>query len=295
MTRMHTGVYDTVWRSAMRIDHLFGSVYDASAYQKVTGSVSPIFLWDEFDGFRPRLRFNVDLPLPQLNERFNAFIGRVNRDEYVDRTVPTRRLRCGGSSARRAMSRRFSEFPIAPRPSRAHASTRETGVRLVLPMDPCIKGQLHLPARCGGRHPGQLPSDRFWQASEQFGTTTRFDLEGLVAGPWLVRWANSATITQESRGVRGFTSLTGLRGFPNRRSFAIAIGLNGESGAEVPLQDYGIRPRTAKASRATGWCSSCEPASTGRGNGGISHGPPAGGSVSALRCPSAPTSSSRGR
>ena len=25
-------------------------------------------LWDEFNGFKPRLRFQVDVPLPQLNE-----------------------------------------------------------------------------------------------------------------------------------------------------------------------------------------------------------------------------------
>ena len=237
---MHTGVYDAVWRSAMRIDHLFGSVYDASAYQKVTGSVSPIFLWDEFDGFRPRLRFNVDLPLPQLNERFNAFIGRVNRDEYVtERANETATLRRQFGSARDEQTI-FGISYRAP-PKQGSRFDAGTGVRLAFPMDPYVKGSYIFQR---GAVEDTLVSFRqtvFWQASEQFGTTTRFDLERLIAGPWLVRWANSATITQESQGVRGFSSITGLRGFPNRRSFAIAIGLNGESGAEVPLQDYGIK------------------------------------------------------
>ncbi len=51
-----------------------------AAYQGASGSITPAVLWDEFDGFQPKLRFRVDVPLPQLNERFNAFIGRVDRD-----------------------------------------------------------------------------------------------------------------------------------------------------------------------------------------------------------------------
>ena len=30
-----------VWRSAMRIDRMFGSKYDERAYQQITGSVAP--------------------------------------------------------------------------------------------------------------------------------------------------------------------------------------------------------------------------------------------------------------
>ena len=55
---------------------------------ETSGSIAPALLYDQFDGFQPKLRFQVDVPLPQLNERFHAFIGRVNRDEYVTERSP---------------------------------------------------------------------------------------------------------------------------------------------------------------------------------------------------------------
>jgi hypothetical protein len=86
--RAHDGVFNAVWRSAMRMDQWFGSTASEAAYLRTSGSIAPAVLYDEFDGFQPRLRFQVDVPLPQLNERFHAFIGRVNREEYVTERSP---------------------------------------------------------------------------------------------------------------------------------------------------------------------------------------------------------------
>src|SRR5688572_22002142 len=70
LDRVQRGVHDSVWRSAMLIDHLFGAQYEGDVYRKgVTGSVAPSLLWDEFNGFKPRFRFNLTVPLPQLNDR----------------------------------------------------------------------------------------------------------------------------------------------------------------------------------------------------------------------------------
>src|SRR5262245_9099798 len=78
----HDQVFNAVWRSAMYVDHLFGSQYPQDVYSgRVSGSITPALLWDEHDGFQPRFRFRANFPLPQLNDRFNLFIGRVDRNE----------------------------------------------------------------------------------------------------------------------------------------------------------------------------------------------------------------------
>ena len=64
--RAHQGVFNAVWRSAMRMDGWFGGGDDEAAYMKATGSIAPALLYDEFDGFQPRMRFQVDLPLPRI-------------------------------------------------------------------------------------------------------------------------------------------------------------------------------------------------------------------------------------
>ena len=39
--------------------------------------------WDERDQWDPSLRFRARVTLPQLSERFDAFVGRVDPEEYV--------------------------------------------------------------------------------------------------------------------------------------------------------------------------------------------------------------------
>jgi len=76
--RAHNGVFDAVWRSAMRVDQWFGSTADENTYMKTSGSLAPALLYDQFDGFQAKLRFQVNVPLPHLNERLHAFIGRAD-------------------------------------------------------------------------------------------------------------------------------------------------------------------------------------------------------------------------
>jgi hypothetical protein len=240
LDRMHEGAYDLVWRSAMRIDRMFGSVYDEHAYQRVTGSVAPALLWDEFDGFDPRFRFNVNLPLPRLNERFNAFVGRVDPDEYV-----TERSQQSGAFHRQYGPRSEDETLLGlayyePR-KEGFRFDAGAGIRLKFPLDPYVKGGLVYERGSldslllGFRETG------FWQNSEGFGTTTRFDLQRFFPDAWLVRWTTSGTISQESEGVKGYSSLMALHGLSENRAIAMAVGFNGEMDADVPLQDYGVK------------------------------------------------------
>src|SRR4030095_5975907 len=81
---LHEGLSSMVGRSAMHIDELFGPRADDWVYKDhVRGSMTPALFWSEHDGFAEKFRSRVTLPLPHLDERFDAFIGTFNRDEYV--------------------------------------------------------------------------------------------------------------------------------------------------------------------------------------------------------------------
>jgi len=75
--RLHQGVFNAVWRSAMRVDQWFGSTADENAYMQTSGSIAPSLLYDEFDGFQPRLRFQVDVPLPRLTRAWRPVLWTV--------------------------------------------------------------------------------------------------------------------------------------------------------------------------------------------------------------------------
>jgi hypothetical protein len=240
LDKTQQGVQNIVSRSAQRLDRLFGPGDDPATYDAATGSLSPAVLWDEFDGWQPKLRFRVDLPLPQLNERFNAFIGRVNRDEFV-----SERAQQSGAFERQ-YGPASDEQTLAGITYRTPAKqgsrfTAGAGVRLRFPLDPFVKGSYVY--ELGKTETGLLSLRQtvFWQTSEHAGFTTRADLERIFADKWLVRWTNSATISQKSEGVFGYSSVRALRGVGDRRAIALEFGFDGETNAEVPMHEYGIK------------------------------------------------------
>ena len=82
--RAHGKLHRFLWRSSMEVDSWFGANQPEQVYADQTyGSITPIVLWDEFNGLSQRLRFRVKMPLPHLDERYNAFIGTFGRDEFV--------------------------------------------------------------------------------------------------------------------------------------------------------------------------------------------------------------------
>jgi hypothetical protein len=237
--RTHDGVFRAVWRSAMRMDQWFGSQESEAAYLQTSGSIAPALLWDEFDGFNPRVRFQVDVPLPQLNERFHAFVGRVNREEYVTERSPG-----SGAFARQYGPLEDDEtlFGIRYRdPEQGGHWDADAGLRLDSPLDPFVKGSYRF---MKGSSESTLFSFRetlFWQNSEKFGITSRVDVEKIIREAWLFRWTLSGTISERSEGLKGYTSLTMLRGLPNRRALAAELFTKGEFDSAVPLGDYGVK------------------------------------------------------
>jgi hypothetical protein len=240
LDRTQQGVQDLATHSAQHLDRLFGPEEDEAPYRAATGSIAPAVLWDEFNGWQPKVRFHVDLPLPQMNERFNAFIGRVNRDEYVSESAPQ------SGAFERQYGPPSDEQTLAG--VSYHTPTKQggrfdagTGVRLRFPLDPYLKGSYLY--ELGKSQTGLLSLRQtvFWQNSEHAGFTTRADLERVFADKWLVRWTTSASISERSDGVFGYSSIRALRGFPNRRAVAVEIGFDGETNSPVPLHEYGIK------------------------------------------------------
>jgi hypothetical protein len=239
LDRVHNATFNAVWRSAMHVDQWFGSTASEVDYMHTSGSIAPALLYDEFDGFQPRLRFQVDVPLPQLNESLHAFIGRVNRDEYVTERKPD-----SGAFARQYGPVEDDEtiFGIRYRqPEQGGRFQADAGVRLRTPLDPFVKGSWVFQH---GQSESTLFSFRetaFWMNSEKFGATSRFDIERAFADAWMLRWTLSGTISQRTEGVRGYTSLTALRGLPGRRAIGAELFTKGELDADVPLGDYGLK------------------------------------------------------
>lgn len=242
--RAHQGVFNAVWRSAMRVDGWFhpNEKEDAAeaSYMEARGSIAPALLYDEFDGFQPRFRFQLDVPLPAINERLHAFIGRVNRDEYVTEREP------GSGAFARQYGRPVEDdetlLGIRYRePRQGGRFEADAGIRIRSPIDPFVKGSYRFERGTTETTLLSLRETVFWQNSEKFGLTSRLDIERVVRDFWLFRWTASGTISQRTHGVRGYGAFNAIRGLPNRRAICGEIFTEGEFDADVPMENYGVK------------------------------------------------------
>jgi hypothetical protein len=240
LDRTREVLYDTMWHCAAHVDRWFGSVEDDAVYRQIYGSIAPALLYTQYDGLRTQMRFNMNIPLPQINDRLHAFVGRVDPNEFItERDEPSGALpRTYGPLTEDQTLFGIGYHQPATQGSRFDAGV---GIRLALPMDPYIKGS-YIYER--GHSEAGLFSVRetlFWQHSDGAGETTRMDLERILDMHWLVRYTLSGTRSQQSEGLRGYSSILVLRGFPSRRAFAFEVGFDGQTEAPVPLHDYGVK------------------------------------------------------
>jgi hypothetical protein len=240
LDRTRDVLYDTMWHSAEHVDRWFGSAADESVYQRTYGSIAPALLYTQYDGLRTQVRFNMNFPLPQVNDRIHAFVGRFDPNEFItERDEPSGAIpRTYGPPTEDQTLLGIGYRQPDKQGSRFDAGA---GVRLGFPMDPYIKGSYIFER---GRSDTGLFSVRetlFWQNSDGAGATTRFDLERVFDRQLLVRYTLSGTRSQKSEGLRGYSSILLLHGMPNRRAVAFEVGADGQTLAEVPLHDYGFK------------------------------------------------------
>jgi len=246
LDRTRDTLYDTMWHSAEHVDRWFGSAEEDAVYRQAYGSIAPALLYTQYDGLRAQVRFNMNFPLPQINDRIHAFVGRFDPNEFItERNEPSGAIpRTYGPPTEdqtllgigyRQPDKQGSHFDAG------------AGIRLSLPMDPYVKGSYIFER---GKSMTGLFSVRetlFWQNSEGVGETTRFDLERVFERQLLVRYTLSGTRSQKSAGLKGYSSILLLHGLPDRRALAFEVGLDGATQAQVPLHDYGFKAAYRKS------------------------------------------------
>lgn len=224
------------------IDSWAGPPLSDDVYQRASGSLSVATLWDGFEGFDARVRFNVDMPLPRMDERLHLFIGRYDPDEWI--------------------TERRDTLGVIPSPNRDGGHMDETMAGLVYRRqrsdgssfsgsvggsfrsgnpDPYVKGSYQFRRTLFSDTLFTVRETVFYRVSEGFGSTTRLEFERVFSPLWHLRWTTSGTISEESEGVRGFSTLTATRSLEGRRALVFRAGIHGETSAEVPLRDVGLK------------------------------------------------------
>ncbi len=237
------GVYSGVCGAAAWFDGLFGNPrYDQDS-NETYGRLGLYETLDRRDNLDTRLKLRARLALPIMQNRARLTLGRGDEQELVEE-------RPGNTEN--------------PQPAALQAGTDDAwllglgyskqddlengfdfgvGVRLRFPVDPYVKATYRHNFIFDPRNMARFRETPFWRDSRGFGATTQLAFDHLVSSTLLLRWNNSGTVAEDTSGVDWGTSAAVYQSFGGRRAISYTALLRGETGADVPIQNYGVEVR----------------------------------------------------
>ena len=233
-------IFETVCETAARFDGFFGNRRFDEEARRTSGRAGLRVLWDERDGVELDGTLKVKVDFPNLDHRVNAFLGREDRDNFVTGSdndldfLPTFFEREGDEEWL---------LGLGWRPVRGAESSLDVdgGVEFGSPVDPFVRARYRYSRVVGGENMLRARQTVYWTNEKELGSSTRVDLERPFGTRTLARWTGNVTFDELTEGADWNSGVTLYHGFTPHRALAWYVGANGETGREVPLEDYGTR------------------------------------------------------
>jgi hypothetical protein len=244
LDQMRAGLQRGVCSTARFVDRLFGKDNEYFEYEdESNGRASVTLGWNEQDSLEIDTRFRASVNLPQINERFNATIGRASPDEYIADEAGVFNPAASSFSddepaewfaglGYRAARTRDSRFDLG------------AGLELETPLNPYANARYR--KYVYGR-PGTLLTLRttaFVENDEGFGLTQAFDVDQVLSPEHLLRFGNSFRISEETRGMRWRSRVALYQAIDYRRAMRYEARIRGETdGTQPDLYSVGVTHR----------------------------------------------------
>ena len=234
------GLERGVCSTARFVDRLFGREHEYSEYEdKSNGRAGATLGWNEQDEFEVDTRFRVSVNLPQINERFNATIGRASRDEYLADELTTVGPVVGAFSdddpaewfagvGYRVLRDRDSRFDLG------------AGVKLESPLNPYANARYRHYIYGPSGTLLTLRTTAFVENDEGFGVTQAFDIDRVLSRDYLLRFGNTVRLSEATDGVRWRTRVALYQAIDYKRAMRYEVAMRGETDGTQP-DLYGLR------------------------------------------------------
>lgn len=234
------GVESSVNATARWFDSFFGDArsFDDRQYRS-QGRVSLAPEWSAYEGWKLRSRLRAQANLPIAEDRFSAFIGRVDGDDFVvgdDRERRTSVIRNVEGDSEWLVGLGFN-----PNQGEENRFSITGGIRGGLRADLYTEARYLYQIRVTETIQIRSRSALFWRNSDGFGVGQRLDYEQTWGDDWLGRISVEATSAERVEGIRWRNISTLYHLYTDEKAIAAEFWYNGESKAAVPDQDLGIR------------------------------------------------------
>jgi hypothetical protein len=226
--------------TALWLDGMFGDLYHVDSARAAYGRIESSYFYSGYYGHRTRLRVDMRADFPNISRRLTGFFGRDDDEAFV-----------------RDRSERFalrSQFPEIEDQDEWLA-----GLGYSLPGNQSFRSDFRIGLR-GLRHPRLFVQNRvgyiafadnndllylrttpFWNTEDGFGITSGVDVSHVINDTRLLRWANVATLSQDTEGLDWRSSVIHYQALQERRGIAYEAFIRGATGAAVDAEEYGTR------------------------------------------------------
>jgi hypothetical protein len=236
---MRAGIQRGVCRTARFVDRVFGGEKEYLEYEdESSGRVALAVGWNEIDGVDVDTRFRASVNLPQINERFNATIGRASPDEYVADESGIFNPAVGQFSDDQP-AEWFAGIGYRAHRGRDSRFDLGAGLKLETPLNPYVNARYrhYIYGRPGVLY--TLRTTAFVENDEGFGLTQAIDYDKVVHEQLLFRVSNSFRWSEETRGVRWRVRPALYQAIDYRQAMRYEAYVRGETDGNQP-DLYGI-------------------------------------------------------
>ncbi len=238
--RLQSGVYGGVCGAAVWFDGLFGTARFDEDSDRTFGRLGLFETYDRRDQLDTSLQLRARYALPNMKNRLRLIVARGDEDQLVEERAAT---------ADKPLPQGFQAvgddawllgLGYSKQGSPHDGFDFGIGVRLSADIEPYVKGTYRHNFIFSPNTMLRFRETPFWRDSRGFGTTTQLALDYLATDNVLLRWNNSATVAQDTEALDWTTSATAYQSLSQRRAISYTALVQGETGADVPLQNYGV-------------------------------------------------------
>lgn len=230
---------ETFCGATLWFDGLFGQP-DVENARAVSGRVELSTIYTEAEGTEPRARLRLKYDLPNLENRVNLFLGRDDRDDFVQD-------RRQGFAIRSAVfgveteDRWLAGLGYSPPGRWKDRLDFRVGGRVSSAPEVFVQGRLRRNVFLGDRSVWRLRETVFYENRDGFGSTTSADFDHVLRRTLLFRWGSVGTVSEATDGLDWRSTTVLYQNLGSRSALAYELFLRGSTGDEVEVREYGAR------------------------------------------------------
>lgn len=241
---MRANIERGVCTTARLVDRLFGGENEYAEYEDQSyGRAGLTFGWNEQDHWEVDTRFRASVNLPNINERFNATIGRASSDEYVANELGIFNPAVSAFTDDEP-AEWFAGVGYRARQTRDSRFDLGAGVKLESPLNPYANARYRHYVYWRPDVLLTLRTTAFVENDEGFGITQAFDIDHVVSRDYLLRFSNTLRMSEQTQGVRWRARTALYHAIDYRRAMRFEANIRGETdGTQPDLYGIGVTHR----------------------------------------------------